>query len=79
MTTAATACDLVEDQRVSWMWPGAFLVVCVGWLIVPDPWGSLVSAVGFAVASALCVGNAMRSIFRPVMGVVIAGGEVAAQ
>ncbi|TMB22487.1 MAG: hypothetical protein E6J71_05940 [Deltaproteobacteria bacterium] len=60
MTTAATACDLVEDQRVSWMWPGAFLVVCVGWLIVPDPWGSLVSAVGFAVAGALCVGNAMR-------------------
>ncbi|HWP64337.1 MAG TPA: mercuric transporter MerT family protein [Candidatus Limnocylindria bacterium] len=52
--------DWVRDRRVSWVWPAAFVAVGVGWLLVPGTAGSLLAAGGFAVAGALCVGNALR-------------------
>ena len=60
MSTTATTCDWARDRRVSWLWPAAFGVVGAGWLVVPDPWGALLAGAGFAVAGALCVGNALR-------------------
>ena len=60
MSTTATPCDWARDRRVSWLWPAAFGVVGVGWLVVPDPWGALLAAGGFAAAGGLCVGNTLR-------------------
>ena len=60
MRTPATTCDWARDRRVSWLWPAAFGVVGVGWLVVPGPWGAFVAAAGFAVAGALCVVNTLR-------------------
>src|SRR5713226_6596923 len=60
MSTTATACDLLQDRRVSWLWPAAFIGVGTGWLVIPDPWGALLAAAGFALAGGLCVGNALR-------------------
>ncbi len=45
---------------MAWVWPAAFVVAASGWLLIPDPRGSLVAATGLAVAGALCVGNALR-------------------
>ena len=56
----ASGSDWVRDNRVSWLWPAAFLAVGAGWLAVPDPAGSLLAATGFGVAGGLCVGNAVR-------------------
>ncbi len=60
MRTTATPCDWARDRRVFWLWPAAFGVVGAGWLVVPDPWGAVLAAAGFAVAGALCVGNTLR-------------------
>jgi mercuric ion transport protein len=60
MSPTETTCDWARDRRVSWLWPAAFGVVGVGWLVVPDPWGALLAGAGFAVAGALCVGNTLR-------------------
>ncbi len=56
----AEVCDWTQDRRVSWLWPAAFALVGTGWLAVADPAGSLLAATGFAVAGALCVGNAVH-------------------
>src|SRR5437773_2426299 len=60
MSTTATACDLLQDRRVSWLWPAAFIGVGAGWLVVRDPSGALLAAAGFALAGGLCVANALR-------------------
>lgn len=60
MSTTYAICDWARDGRVAWLWPAAFGVVTVGWLVVPDPWGAVVAAAGFAVAGGLCVGNTVR-------------------
>ena len=59
MSTTATACDLTEDRRLSWLWLAALLVVGTGWLLVAEPWGALLAAAGFADAGGLCVANAL--------------------
>lgn len=53
-------CDWVRDRRISWAWPAAFVVVGVGWLVVPGTAGALLAAAGFTVAGTLCLGNAIR-------------------
>jgi mercuric ion transport protein len=59
MTAPATStCDWLQDRRVSWAWPAAFILVAVSWLVIPDPAGALLAATGFGVAGGLCVGNA---------------------
>lgn len=45
---------------MSWVWPAAYAVVVTGWLVIPGAAGSLAAAAGFAVAGALCAGNALR-------------------
>ena len=60
MSPTATTCDWARDRRVSWLWPAAFALVGAGWLVVPDPWGALLAAAGFAVAGGLCLGNTLR-------------------
>jgi mercuric ion transport protein len=60
MSATATTCDWARDRRVSWLWPAALGVVGAGWLVVPDPWGALLAAAGFALAGALCVANTLR-------------------
>ncbi len=52
--------DWVRNRRVSWVSPAAFVAVSVGWLVNPGGAGSLLAAAGFAVAGALCLGNAIR-------------------
>jgi mercuric ion transport protein len=52
--------DLVRNRRVSWLWPAAFVVVGVGWLVVPGTAGALLAAAGFAVAGGLCVANTIH-------------------
>jgi hypothetical protein len=42
------------------LWPAAFAAVALGWLLVPGAAGAVLAAAGFAVAGALCVGNALR-------------------
>ncbi len=58
--TSVAACDWLQDRRVFWLWPAAFVVVSVGWLGVPDPAGALLAAAGFTLAGALCTGNALH-------------------
>jgi hypothetical protein len=42
------------------MWPTAFIGAGTGWLLIPDPGGSLLAATGFAAAGGLCLGNALH-------------------
>lgn len=56
----ASRSDWARDRRVSWVWPAAFVVAGVGWLLVPGGAGALVAAAGFAVAGVLCVANAIH-------------------
>jgi hypothetical protein len=50
---SVAACDWLQDRRVFWLWPAAFVVVGVGWLGVRDPAGALLAAAGFTLAGAL--------------------------
>jgi len=59
---SVAACDWLQDRRVFWLWPAAFVVVGVGWLGVPDPEGALLAAAGFILAGALCTGNALHCL-----------------
>src|SRR6266581_4267046 len=56
----AASSDLLRDRRVSWLWPAAFVLAGVGWLLVPGAAGALLAAAGFAVAGSLCVANAVH-------------------
>jgi len=65
ITACRTGCDtarsdLVRNRRVSWLWPAAFLVVGMGWLVVPGTAGALLAAAGFAGAGGLCVVNTIH-------------------
>src|SRR5947207_1587392 len=37
----AASSDLLRDRRVSWLWPAAFVLAGVGWLLVPGAAGAL--------------------------------------
>jgi hypothetical protein len=52
--------DWLQNRRIAWLWPAAFLTVLVGGLVVSGSFGDLLTAAGFAVAGSLCIGNAVR-------------------
>jgi mercuric ion transport protein len=56
----AVSSDWLRERRVSWLWPAAFVLAGVGWLVVPGAAGALLAAAGFAVAGGLCVANAIH-------------------
>src|SRR3989454_6156375 len=56
----AASSDWLRDLRVSWLWPSAFVLAGVGWLLVPGTAGALLAAAGFAIAGSLCVANAVH-------------------
>ena len=60
MSTTAPVRDLLQDRRVSWLWPAALIVVGVAWLFLYEPWSTIVAAAGFGVAGGLCVVNATQ-------------------
>jgi hypothetical protein len=60
--TVAKQCqtDWAANWRFAWLWPAAFGVAVLGWLVVPGGAGDAAAAAGLAVASGLCVGNALH-------------------
>lgn len=52
--------DWAADRRFAWLWPAAFGVAVVGWLVAPGGAGDVAAAAGLAVAGGLCVGNALH-------------------
>lgn len=60
--TVAKQCqtDWAANRRFAWLWPAAFGVAVLGWLVVPGGTGDALAAAGLAVAGGLCVGNAMH-------------------
>src|SRR2546428_8943884 len=56
----AASSDWLRDRRVSWLWPSAFVLAGVGWLLVPGATGPVLAAAGFAIAGSLCVANALQ-------------------
>jgi len=52
--------DWAANRRLAWLWPAAFGVAVLGWLVVPGGAGDVLAAAGLAVAGALCVGNALH-------------------
>jgi len=60
--TAAKQCgtDWAANWRFAWLWPAAFSVAVLGWLVVPGGAGDMLAPVGLAVAGGLCIGNALH-------------------